>query len=97
MNPAATLMVTPLTARLREHDDRRGGSVAVSVVLHALILSMVLWLTERDMESGTGALGPPGTGGGGGGGEVIAYVSLPGDPSPLPLRTCPRSRRSRIS
>jgi hypothetical protein len=82
-SPAPT--VRPLSDRLREIPDHRAGSGTVALLLHALAIAFLIFLSQQPLpESGTGLLGPLGTGGGGGGGEVIHYISLPGDPAPPP-------------
>jgi TonB family protein len=74
----------PLTGRLQDTPENRAGPAAISVLLHAFLIALAIFMTVREVETGTGLIGPPGTGGGGGGGEVIAYVTLPGEPPPPP-------------
>lgn len=66
----------------------RPGGVALSLLLHALLIAAILWpathfLTIND--PGNPFLAPGGGGGGGGGGgEAVAYISLPAFTPPPP-------------
>jgi len=82
---------------------RRFGGLAVSLLLHALVVVLAvrsgerLW--SRALPPGTPALLIGGGGGGGGGGPRVAYITLPPAPEPVmprPATLAPPARRPPI-
>jgi protein TonB len=67
----------------------RPGGIAVSFVLHAVVIGLILWPATRFLEPndpGNPFLAPGGGGGsGGGGGKRVAYISLPAFTPPPPV------------
>src|SRR5436309_8990504 len=72
-------------------ERRRGGSLLLSLAVHALLVGLVLQHGEK-IWSRTLAPGDPALksgGGGGGGGNRVAYISLPSIVPPAAPRSTP--------
>lgn len=86
---------TPVPLRLSLPDQRRRyGGLALSLLIHALIIALAvrsgerLW--SRTLAPGDPALAPGGGGGGaGGGGPRVAYITLPPPAAPRMPRMTP--------
>jgi hypothetical protein len=72
---------------------RRYFGLAVSLVLHAALLAVVILqgdrLWRRTLAPGAPSLFPVPGGGGGGGGNRVAYITLPSSPRPAPQPPSP--------